>query len=154
MPGSSHARSLLVASRDWLARRALLEAAVLLSLLALAGSTWVFLEIADEVREGQYQHYDDLVLRALRSAADPAQPRGPHWLLSVARDVTALGGYTVIILITLGGVFANQACKVLSRRAAKVMNPAKDKAVFSARRARRLWAFMRWKKFSTKWRLA
>lgn len=104
MPGSHHLRSLYIASRDWLARRGLLEAAVLLSFLALAGSTWVFVEIADEVREGQYQHYDDLVLRTLRSPADPALPRGPAWLLHVARDVTTLGGFTVIILITLGTV--------------------------------------------------
>ncbi len=104
MPGSSPVRTLLVAARDRLARRGLLEAALLLSLLALAGSAWIFVEIADEVREGHYQHYDDLVLRALRSPGDPAQPRGPGWLLQVARDVTTLGGYTVIILITLGTV--------------------------------------------------
>lgn len=102
MSSSRHVRSFLVASRDWLARRGLLEAAVLLSLLALAGSAWIFVEIADEVREGEYQHYDDLVLRALRAPGDPARPRGPAWLLHVARDVTALGGFTVIILVTLG----------------------------------------------------
>ena len=54
----------------------------------------------------------------------------------------------------LGGVFANQARRVLSSRAAKVMNPAKDEAVLSERRARCLCDFMRWKKFSTRWRLA
>lgn len=104
MSSSRHVRSFFVASRDWLARRGLLEAAVLLSLLALAGSAWVFVEIADEVREGQYQHYDDLVLRALRTSEDLALPRGPVWLLPVARDITTLGGFTVIILITLGTV--------------------------------------------------
>ncbi|HEY1051556.1 MAG TPA: phosphatase PAP2 family protein [Prosthecobacter sp.] len=104
MSRARHFRSFLITSRDWLARRGLLEAAVLLSLFALAGSTWLFLEIADEVREGEYQHYDDLVLRALRSPEDSTLPRGPHWLLQVARDVTTLGGFTVIILITLGTV--------------------------------------------------
>lgn len=95
---------ILAAGREWLERRGLLEAAVLLSLLALAGSAWIFVEIADEVREGEFQHYDDLVLRFLRSPDDPAQPLGPRWLVPVARDLTALGGLTVITLITLGTI--------------------------------------------------
>lgn len=96
--------SFLVALRERLASRGLLEAAVLLSLLALVGSAWIFVEIADEVREGELQHYDELVLRALRSPDDPTLPRGPSWLLPVARDITALGGSTLITLITLGTV--------------------------------------------------
>ncbi|GEP43621.1 phosphatase PAP2 family protein [Brevifollis gellanilyticus] len=104
MPSPRSPLSFLVTLRERLASRGLLEAAVLLSLLALVSSAWIFVEIADEVREGELQHYDELVLRSLRSPDDPTQPRGPAWLLPVARDVTALGGSTLITLITLGTV--------------------------------------------------
>ncbi len=76
--------------RRWLQRQGLLEAAVLASLLILAGSLWVFVEVADEVREGDARRADEFVLRTLRSGDDPAWPIGPRWIVNVARDLTAL----------------------------------------------------------------
>src|SRR5690606_2993408 len=32
---------------------------------------------------------------------DPSEPLGPHWLEETGRDITALGGMTVLALITL-----------------------------------------------------
>ena len=82
--------------RGWVGRADLV---VLLAVLAAAAGGWVFLEIADEVTEGESGHVDEQLLRALREPADPAQPVGPRWLPEAARDVTALGGYPVLTLI-------------------------------------------------------
>jgi undecaprenyl-diphosphatase len=71
---------------------------------AAAAGAWGFLEIADEVTEGESRAFDRSVLLALRSAADPADPLGPRWMEEVARDLTALGGVGVLTLITAASV--------------------------------------------------
>jgi undecaprenyl-diphosphatase len=88
--------------RSWLVRAGLLEAAVLVSLLIIAGGIWAFAEVADEVLEGETKAFDESILRALRREDDPGQPIGPVWLKSVARDFTALGGFAVIAMACLG----------------------------------------------------
>jgi undecaprenyl-diphosphatase len=77
------------------------ESLVLAVMLVIVGGTWGFVLLADEVREGGTQRFDDWAIRALRQPDDPAQVRGPRWLQEVARDVTALGGVTVLTLVTL-----------------------------------------------------
>jgi undecaprenyl-diphosphatase len=67
--------------------------------VALLG--WIFAEVADEVVEGDSHALDTALLLALRDPADPADPIGPGWLVTVARDVTALGGFTIITIITV-----------------------------------------------------
>jgi undecaprenyl-diphosphatase len=52
------------------------------------------------VREGSTQRFDDWAIRALRKANDPNEPIGPKWLAEVGRDITALGGIAVLMLIT------------------------------------------------------
>lgn len=47
--------------------------------------------------------FDRALLTALRGA-DPASPIGPAWMRVALADVTALGGHTVIALLTLGAV--------------------------------------------------
>lgn len=87
--------------RNWLSRAGLLEAAVLTSLLIIAGALWGFAEVADEVLEGESQAFDENILRALRNPNDPTLPIGPPWLKNVARDFTALGSTAVITLTCL-----------------------------------------------------
>jgi undecaprenyl-diphosphatase len=58
-------------------------------------------ELADEVREGETQALDVRVLTLLRRADDPARPVGPDWLATAARDLTALGGAAVLVLVLL-----------------------------------------------------
>jgi undecaprenyl-diphosphatase len=82
----------LLASHSWI---------VYLAMLLLVGGTWGFISLADEVREGDTQKFDDWAIRALRKPDDPAIPIGPGWLREVGRDVTALGGVTVLMLFTL-----------------------------------------------------
>lgn len=78
-----------------------LEMSVLLPLAAMAGAAWLFVEIADEVLEGDSRALDRALLLALRSSADPGQPWGPAWVQEMARDFTALGGVGVLVLLTL-----------------------------------------------------
>jgi undecaprenyl-diphosphatase len=70
--------------------------------VAVAG--WAFLKLADEVTEGPPGHVDTWVLRALREPGAPADPIGPRWVEEAARDVTSLGGYTVLTLLVAGVV--------------------------------------------------
>ncbi len=62
-------------------------------------SAWCFLEVADEVTEGETQRLDEWVVHSLRRPADPSNPLGPPWLEEVVRDLTALGGITVLVLV-------------------------------------------------------
>jgi len=73
---------------------------VLVGMLIPAGGALAFLVLADEVMEGGTLRTDERIVRALRTPDDPTQPIGPAWVAEVARDVTALGGATVIVLLT------------------------------------------------------
>lgn len=66
----------------------------------MVGGAYVFIQVLDEVREGEYQHFDDWILQSLRKRDNPAQQIGPSWLPEVGRDATALGGVLCIMLIT------------------------------------------------------
>lgn len=85
--------------RSFLAPFADLRALIAIALLA--GFAWAFIVIAEEVLEGDTRALDEWLLLALRRAADPAVPIGPAWLPEIARDVTALGGHSLLTLVTL-----------------------------------------------------
>jgi undecaprenyl-diphosphatase len=91
-----------------LRRSGLLEVRVLLLLALVAAGAWAFLEIAEEVGEGETHAFDEALLLALRAPGDPTDPLGPVWLEEVARDITALGSISVLGLVTVGvaGYFA------------------------------------------------
>jgi len=77
------------------------ELPVLLAMLLVAAAVWGFVELAGEVVEGATQRFDEQVVGALRDPQNPRLPRGPRWLKEAGRDVTALGGVTVLMLMTL-----------------------------------------------------
>ena len=77
------------------------EFVLLTAIATLCASVWGFVEIADEVREGESHDIEQQVMRALRRADNPSEPVGPWWLKSVSRDITALGGIAVLTLMTL-----------------------------------------------------
>ena len=60
---------------------------------------WIFIAVAKDVSDGQTQSIDDQIVRSLRQADDPSQPIGPKWVAEIARDMTALGGYAVLLLV-------------------------------------------------------
>ena len=70
-------------------------AAIVVTIIA----AWCFLEIADEVTEGNTRQLDEWIVRSLRHPTDPSNPLGPTWLENVIRDLTALGGVTVLVLV-------------------------------------------------------
>lgn len=85
----------------WLSRLGQHELGILVwAFFAFAGS-WAFVEIADEVYEGETRHIDRAILLALRRSSDLSDPLGPLWFEEMARDFTALGGTGVTVFITL-----------------------------------------------------
>ncbi|WP_210496184.1 phosphatase PAP2 family protein [Microvirga antarctica] len=88
------------ATRLWLRFR-LNEIGPLLSLAGFGFFAWAFIALADEVREGETHALDRALLLALRDPQNPANPLGPSWLEEAARDITGLGGYAVLSIVTL-----------------------------------------------------
>lgn len=78
----------------------------LLGVTALTAALWAFLAIADEVGEGETRATDERILLALRTPGAPDDPVGPRWLEEAMRDVTALGGFTLLTLLTAVAVIA------------------------------------------------
>jgi undecaprenyl-diphosphatase len=91
------------ATRLW-HRLRLNEIGPLLSLAGCAFFAWAFMEIADEVREGETHTLDTTLLLALRDPQNPADPLGPGWLQEAGRDITGLGGYAILSLVTIAAV--------------------------------------------------
>lgn len=78
-----------------------LEALPLVLLAVIAGGVFAFVEIADEVVEGETHVFDKAVLLALRDPQDAANPIGPAWLEATMRDVTSLGSTFTLTFVTL-----------------------------------------------------
>ncbi len=78
-----------------------MERATLVVVALTAGAFYLFVAIADEVREGGTRSLDERILLALRVPGDLSNPIGPRWLEESMRDLTALGGTTVLSLMTL-----------------------------------------------------
>ena len=74
---------------------------MLVSFLAIAVVLLSMFWLGSEVAEGDIFALDKVILHSLRSAQDAAVPIGPSWLLRVMLDITALGGVTVLTLITV-----------------------------------------------------
>jgi undecaprenyl-diphosphatase len=73
----------------------------LASLLVLCLGVWAFAAVADEVGEQEHQALEEHLMRALRNPANLAEPVGPKWIEQVAIDISALGGATVVILLSM-----------------------------------------------------
>jgi undecaprenyl-diphosphatase len=89
-----------------LARRALARvvniepivlAVVAIGIIAL----WGFIEVAENVLEGDTEAFDHWMVQALRNHDDPSQPIGPSWLQEMGRDATALGGLGWLTFTTI-----------------------------------------------------
>lgn len=77
------------------------ESRALLALLAGAGAVWAFLTVGGEVREGESLALDEQILLALRAPNNPHDPLGSRSVQEAMRDITALGGFTVLTLVTI-----------------------------------------------------
>ena len=83
-----------------------IESRALVLVIGLAGALWVFFNVASEVGEGDTAALDRQVLLALRNPANPGDPLGSRSFEEAMRDVTALGGFTVVTLVTVVAVLA------------------------------------------------
>lgn len=83
-----------------------IESLALLWVIGAAGALWAFFNIAGEVGEGETMALDKHILLALRNPADLSDPIGSRSFEEAMRDVTALGGVTVMILVTIVSVLA------------------------------------------------
>ena len=80
-----------------LARQEIVPIAVL---LGIGLPLLAFIGIAEEVCEGEARGFDESLLLALRTG-DPADPIGPRWFETSVMDISALGGFAVLALVTL-----------------------------------------------------
>jgi undecaprenyl-diphosphatase len=80
------------------------ELGPLLTLGFLSISAWGFVAVASEVLEGDTHAVDRTLLLALRDPQNPANPLGPSWLEEAARDITGLGGYAILTLLTVATI--------------------------------------------------
>ena len=85
----------------WALLRDRIDLFMLLAAIVVVPSVWCFIELADEVVEGETHGVDRRLLLALRNPADPSDPIGPPWLEDIGRDLTALGGVAVLTLVTV-----------------------------------------------------
>jgi undecaprenyl-diphosphatase len=79
---------------------------------ALALTMSMCAKVSETPVELKLESLDLRVLRSMRTHGDPTRPIGPLWLPEVARDITALGGVTIILMVTA----AVSGFLILSRR--------------------------------------
>jgi undecaprenyl-diphosphatase len=78
-----------------------IETQILLLLAMLAISILLFLHLASEVVEGDTLAFDRAILLALRRPEALAVPVGPVWFPKVMTEITAIGGGTVLTMMTV-----------------------------------------------------
>ena len=83
-----------------------IESRALILTIGSAGAFWAFFNIAGEVSDGETSAFDKRLLLALRNPADPSNPIGSRSFQEAMRDVTALGGVTVMTMVTVVAVMA------------------------------------------------
>ncbi len=91
-------RAAVLTGARWLGRQ---EAAVLVAALGILLALFGFIKIAEELGKGELAHFDEWLLHLLRVPGHPHSPIGPSWLLEAAQDITALGGRTMLVAVTL-----------------------------------------------------
>ena len=89
----------LAANRQNAVKPRHIEVRLLLVGLATVGALASFASLAAEVREGDVFAIDRMVLLAFRVPGHLDMAVGPRWLHEAARDITALGGFTVLTLV-------------------------------------------------------
>lgn len=82
------------------------ESRVLILAAVVIAGLWAFITFADEVMEGDTADLDRHILLLVRTPGDTANPIGSRSVEEAMRDVTALGGFTLLTLITLVAVLA------------------------------------------------
>lgn len=74
---------------------------VLILMLGAALAAWAVIELADEVKEGTTRELDEKILLFFREPGNLSDPIGPPWVEEGMRDLTAIGGVTVLGLFVM-----------------------------------------------------
>ncbi len=77
------------------------EIKVLVRVFFIVVGVLIFILIANEVSKGETKYFDLMILKSLRNPGNLSQPIGPEWVELAMRDITSLGGGTVIVIITI-----------------------------------------------------
>jgi undecaprenyl-diphosphatase len=85
--------------RALLAHANRVEKWTLAGLVATTTLVLAFVLLANEVVEGRTHAFDERILLLLRVPGDPMRVLGPPWLKEAMRDITALGGTSVLTII-------------------------------------------------------
>ncbi|MFX0546296.1 phosphatase PAP2 family protein [Roseovarius sp. S1116L3] len=78
-----------------------IEVVTVVAIGIIAGALWAFIALSDEMLEGDLHGFDEAVLLALRTPGDPSNAIGGPQIEVAMRDLTALGGVTVLTFISL-----------------------------------------------------
>ncbi len=68
---------------------------------AVAGCLWLFAEAAEVANADDLRGIEIQILEAFREPGDVTDPLGPVWFEQAVRDLTALGGTTILTLLSL-----------------------------------------------------
>lgn len=77
---------------------------MLLGLIGVFGTLWLFIALASDVIEGETHGFDRRILLALRNPADLSDPIGPAWVEEMMRDFSGLGSTAVLTVLTAAAV--------------------------------------------------
>lgn len=80
------------------------EARLIIAFLIVVVALFAVIRLGSEIREDGTSGFDRSLLLALRQPGDLARPIGPGWLRQMFLDITALGGVTVLTMITIVAV--------------------------------------------------
>jgi undecaprenyl-diphosphatase len=77
---------------------------VLIPIILIGGALWAFIELLDEVVEGDTRSIDEAILLGFRVPGDPTDPIGEPWFEEAMRDITALGSAPALVIAVLAVV--------------------------------------------------
>lgn len=80
------------------------EARLVVAFLVLVAALLAVVRLGFEIHEDGTSSFDRWLLLALRSPTDLVVPVGPGWLRPAAVDISALGGATVLTLVTVAAI--------------------------------------------------
>ncbi len=72
-----------------------------ISIILISLGLFAFFKLTEWVLNGETGGFDQRLLMMFREKDNPAIPIGPQWLEVVVRDITALGGFLVLGLMSL-----------------------------------------------------
>ncbi|HYD44555.1 MAG TPA: phosphatase PAP2 family protein [Phenylobacterium sp.] len=105
IPAEGRARAAELARAAW--RAFLAEKVGVVVFAGAAAGLLSFLEIADDMAEGDTRGVDEALMLMLRDPGELSEPVGPAWVKTMAMDFTSLGSLAVLglIVLLLAGLF-------------------------------------------------